>query len=60
MTTIKRKASIAGAWEHPLRKAPDKTTAQLHYECARGALADAGLEFKDVDGYFCAGDAPAC
>lgn len=56
--TIKRKACIAGAWEHPLRKAPDKTTAQLHYECARGALADAGLEFKDVDGYFCAGDAP--
>ena len=56
--TIKRKACIAGAFEHPLRKAPDKTTAQLHYECARGALADAGLEFKDVDGYFCAGDAP--
>ena len=56
--TIKRKACIAGAFEHPLRKAPDKTTAQLHYECARGALADAGLELKDVDGYFCAGDAP--
>jgi hypothetical protein len=56
--TIKRKACIAGAWEHPLRKAPDKTTAQLHHECARGALADAGLAFKDVDGYFCVGDAP--
>lgn len=56
--TIKRKASIVGAWEHPLRKAPDKTTAQLHAECARGALEDAGLSLSDVDGYFCAGDAP--
>ena len=56
--SIKRKACIAGAWEHPLRKAPDKTTAQLHAECARGALLDAGLTLADVDGYFCAGDAP--
>ncbi|OSZ75504.1 thiolase domain-containing protein [Hydrogenophaga sp. IBVHS1] len=56
--TIKNKACIAGAWEHPTRKAPDKTTPQLHAECARGALADAGLTLADVDGYFCAGDAP--
>ena len=32
--------------------------ALLHAECARGALADAGLTKDDVDGYFCAGDAP--
>jgi acetyl-CoA C-acetyltransferase len=38
--------------------APDKSTPQLHAECAAGALADAGLNLKDVDGYFCAGDAP--
>jgi acetyl-CoA C-acetyltransferase len=56
--TIYRKACVAGAWEHPTRKAPDKTVAQLHAECARGALADAGLTLADVDGYFCAGDAP--
>ncbi|AYH43570.1 thiolase domain-containing protein [Azoarcus sp. DN11] len=56
--TIRRKACIAGAFEHPTRKAPDKTVAQLHAECARGALADAGLTLADVDGYFCAGDAP--
>lgn len=56
--TIRRKACIAGAFEHPTRKAPDKTVAQLHAECARGALADAGLTMADVDGYFCAGDAP--
>ena len=44
-----------GAYEHPTRKAADKTTAQLHAEVARGALADAGLSFDDVDGYFTAG-----
>lgn len=56
--TIRNKAFIAGAFEHPTRLAPDKSTPQLHAECAAGALADAGLSLKDVDGYFCAGDAP--
>ncbi len=56
--TIKGKAYIAGAYEHPTRHAPDKTVAQLHAEVALGALADAGLARADVDGYFCAGDAP--
>ena len=56
--SIRRQACIAGAFEHPTRKAPDKTVAQLHAECARGALADAGLTLQDVDGYYCAGDAP--
>ncbi len=56
--SINGKAYIAGAWEHPTRKAPDLSLAQLHAECAAGALADAGLTKDDVDGYFCAGDAP--
>ncbi len=56
--SIRRKACIVGAFEHPTRKAPDKTVAQLHAESARGALEDAGLTLQDVDGYFCAGDAP--
>jgi acetyl-CoA C-acetyltransferase len=56
--SIKGQAYLMGAYEHPTRDAPDKTTAQLHAECARGALEDAGLTFDDVDGYFCAGDAP--
>ena len=38
--------------------APDKSTPQLHAECAKGALEDAGLSKDDIDGYFCAGDAP--
>jgi acetyl-CoA C-acetyltransferase len=51
-------AYIAGVFEHPTRKADDKTIAQLHAESAAGALRDAGLTKDDVDGYFCAGDAP--
>src|ERR1700712_393441 len=56
--SIKGKAFIAGAFEHPTRKADDKSLAQLHAEVAKGALVDAGLSKDDVDGYFCAGDAP--
>ena len=56
--SINGKAYIAGAYEHPTRKATDKSLAQLHTECAKGALADAGLTKDDIDGYFCAGDAP--
>ncbi len=56
--SLKGAAYIAGAFEHPTRKAPDKSVALLHAECAKGALEDAGLTKDDVDGYFCAGDAP--
>ena len=56
--SIKGKAYIVGAFEHPTRKAPDKSVAQLHAEVAKGALEDAGLSRDDIDGYFCAGDAP--
>src|SRR6201988_1643651 len=56
--TIKGKAYIAGIYEHPTRKADDKSLAQIHAEVARGALEDAGLTKADVAGYFCAGDAP--
>ncbi len=56
--TLRNTACIVGAYEHPTRKAPDKSVAQLHGESALGALADAGLTRADVDGYFCAGDAP--
>ena len=56
--SIKGKAYIAGIYEHPTRKAIDKSVAQLHAESAAGALADAGLGPDDVDAYYCAGDAP--
>ncbi len=56
--SIKGKAYVVGIYEHPTRKADDKSLAQLHAESAKGALDDAGLTRGDVDGYFCAGDAP--
>src|SRR5258708_27126964 len=57
--SIKGKANIVGIFEHPTRKADDKSLFQLHAEGARGGLADAGLSKNDIDGYFCAsGDTP--
>jgi acetyl-CoA C-acetyltransferase len=56
--SIKGKAYIAGIYEHPTRLATDISLAQIHAQVAKGALDDAGLTKDDVDGYFCAGDAP--
>jgi acetyl-CoA C-acetyltransferase len=50
--SIRGKAFIAGVYEHPLRVIPDRSSSQIQAECAAGALADAGLTFADVDGYF--------
>ena len=51
-------AYVAGIYEHPTRKAVGLSVPQMHADVAYGALTDAGLSIKDVDGYFCAGDAP--
>ena len=56
--SLKGAGYIVGAWEHPTRKATDKSVTLLHAECAKGALDDAGLTKDDVDAYYCAGDAP--
>ena len=56
--SLNGKAYIAGVYEHPTRKAIDKSLPELHADVAAGALADAGISASDVDGYFCAGDAP--
>src|SRR5712672_2390419 len=49
--SIKNKAYIVGIYEHPTRKAEDKSLAQLHAESAKGAIEDAGLSKSDIDGY---------
>ena len=56
--TVDKSAYVAGIYEHPTRKAEGLSLAQLHADVARGAIEDAGLSLKDVDGYFCASDAP--
>ena len=53
--SIKGKTAVAGVYEHPLRWAPHKTQYQIMAESARGALDDAGLSIKDVDGLFTSG-----
>ena len=50
--SIRGKAFIVGAYEHPGRNLPDQTIPQIHAEIAVGALKDAGLSLKDVDGFF--------
>lgn len=51
-------AAIVGAYEHPLREAPDKSEWLLNAEAARGALDDAGLAPSDVDAFFTSPTAP--
>jgi acetyl-CoA C-acetyltransferase len=56
--SIRGKAVIVGAYEHPRREIPDRTLPQIHREVAVGALADAGLTLADVDAFFCDSQAP--
>jgi len=56
--SLKNEIAIVGAYEHPRRWAPDKTAYQIAAESARAALEDAGLTFKDVDGYATSGVGP--
>ena len=48
--SLKHKTAIVGAWEHPTRFAPDKSAFQIVAESLHGALDDAGLTMKDIDG----------
>src|SRR5262249_20238664 len=50
--SVRGKAFIAGAYEHPRREIPDRSVAQIHAEVAAGAVADAGISFSDIDGFF--------
>ncbi|MFQ5872709.1 MAG: acetyl-CoA acetyltransferase [Dehalococcoidia bacterium] len=52
MGFISKKAAVVGIAEFPERRAPYKTAMQIHAECAKAALEDAGLTKDDVGGYF--------
>ncbi len=56
--SIRGRAYIAGAYEHPGRHLPDQSLMEIHARVCVGALADAGLTMTDVDAYFGAGDSP--
>ena len=55
--SIKGKAYVVGAFEHPDRVIPDRSVAQIHAENTAGVLADAGLKISDVDALFVVGGA---
>ena len=56
--SLRNEIAVVGAYEHPRRWAPDKTAFQIAAESARGALEDAGLTIKDIDGYATSGVGP--
>src|SRR5215472_10716097 len=53
--SIKGKAFIVGAFEHPDRLITDRSVAQIHAENTAGVLKDAGLKLSDIDGLFIVG-----
>jgi acetyl-CoA C-acetyltransferase len=53
--SLSRKTAIVGVYEHPSRFAPDKSMYQIMGESIHGALDDAGLTIRDVDGICTAG-----
>jgi acetyl-CoA C-acetyltransferase len=55
---LRNAAAIVGVYEHPLRRAPDKSEWLLAAEAARGALDDAGLVPSQVDAFFTSATAP--
>jgi acetyl-CoA C-acetyltransferase len=58
VSSVRGKALIAGAYEHPGRKIPDQSLMEIHARVCVGALEDAGLTMGDVDAFFGAGDSP--
>ena len=51
---LRGSAAIVGAYEHPLRHAPDKSEWLMQAE----SLDDAGLEKSDVDAFFTVAPSP--
>ncbi len=51
--------AIVGVYESPRRKAPGVHPFAIQAECILGALADAGLELGDVDGFATAASFPS-
>ena len=54
-----RKAAIVGIHEYPLRVARGVSAMQIKVDSIRAALADAGLQWSQVDALYDAGDGEA-
>src|SRR5207248_2538583 len=53
-----RRAAIVGVATSDYPSLPDMSEHQVHAQAAERALADAGLDFADVDGFATAGNFP--
>jgi acetyl-CoA C-acetyltransferase len=58
MTSRPGAAYVAGIYEHPGRVLPDRSLPEIFADVTDGALRDAGLSIDQVDGFFCADEAP--
>lgn len=54
---VRARAAIVGVFEEPARLIPDRSVLQIKAACASEALKDAGLNWRDVDGLYDAGEA---
>lgn len=52
MPSQQRDAAIVGIYEYPQRKVEGISALEIKAECARRALDDAGLSWRDVDGVY--------
>ncbi|MFN8558370.1 MAG: hypothetical protein U0531_13840 [Dehalococcoidia bacterium] len=50
MSTALQQAAIVGVYESKQARALNRTAVDLYFEVVKGALDDAGLSIKDVDG----------
>lgn len=51
MTNWSGTVAVAGIYESPTRKDPDRHPFEIQAECVLGALANAGMSLSDVDGF---------
>ncbi|MEA2625966.1 MAG: hypothetical protein QOD06_2011 [Candidatus Binatota bacterium] len=56
--SLRGRTAVVGAFEHPTRYAPHLSQFQIMAESTRGALEDAGLSIRDVNGLCTAGVGP--
>jgi 3-oxoacyl-[acyl-carrier-protein] synthase III len=51
--SLKDKYAIVGVGYTPQGRVPSRTSLSFHLEAAAGAIADAGLKPRDIDGLIC-------
>jgi len=58
-SVLKDKYAIVGIGYTPQGRVPGRTSLSFHLEASANAIADAGLQKRDVDGFICYRHFPA-